>query len=394
MTAFMMKNLSIYRLSRDTVDFRPCALEQKLAPLAFTPCSSHDLTKTGWVSPLGEHSDQLVHSVGRHVLLCLQREEKLLPAKILKQHTQERIKKLEAEQGRRLKKDEKSAIADEVLHSLLPRAFSNTSQTWLWIDTDAGLIAVDSSSAKRAEDVLALLRKSLGSLPVVPLATETPTELTLTDWVKNRAAPDGFTIRDEAELKAILEGDGIVRCKNQDLQSDEISSHVEAGKLVTQLALEYQNRVAFVLNDSMAIKRLKFSDDLLSHNDDIDREDFAQRFDADFVLFTGEISILIQDLIDALGGEFSSRAPAPTPATATAPTDEDPDDELYPKAVEFVSQRGNASISGLQREFRIGYNRAGRLVERMEHTGIVSRPSHDGSRQVLVGNAGGGNGNA
>lgn len=53
------------------------------------------------------------------------------------------------------------------------------------------------------------------------------------------------------------------------------------------------------------IKKIKFSDQILEQNDDIDREDINQRFDADAVLITGELSALIKSLIEVLGGEAS-----------------------------------------------------------------------------------------
>ncbi|HAB24449.1 MULTISPECIES: recombination-associated protein RdgC [Pantoea] len=296
------KNMMVYRLNRD-IPLSADDMEKQLEAYTFSPCGSQDMSKTGWVSPMGNRSDALTHVNNGQIVICARKEEKILPSPVVKQALEAKISKLEAEQSRKLKKTEKDSLKDEVLHSLLPRAFSRLSQTFIWIDTVNSLIMVDCASAKKAEDTLALLRKSLGSLPVVPLTLESPIELTLTEWVRSGDLPAGFALMDEAELKAILEDGGVIRCKKQDLVCDEIANHIEAGKLVTKLALDWQERIQFVLADDGSVKRLKFSDTLREQNDDIDREDFAQRFDADFILMTSELAALTSNLVEALGGE-------------------------------------------------------------------------------------------
>lgn len=297
------KNAIIYRISNPmSLMAQLATIEQQLLPFQFTPCGSQDTARTGWV-PATAFSQTLKHDANGQYLLTVQRQEKILPGPVIKQELNARIAKLESEQGRKLKKTEKDSLKDEVLQSLLPRAFTKDSRTQLWIDVMSGLIVVDASSARKAEDALALLRKSLGSLSVIPLTIENPVELTITEWVRSGDAPAGFAIGDAAELKAILADGGVAKVKKQDLTSDEIKTHIEAGKVVTKLALDWQQRIDFTLSDSFMLSRLKFCDELRDQNDDIDREDVLARFDADFTLMTGELAALINQLVTALGGE-------------------------------------------------------------------------------------------
>jgi S-DNA-T family DNA segregation ATPase FtsK/SpoIIIE len=64
--------------------------------------------------------------------------------------------------------------------------------------------------------------------------------------------------------------------------------------------------------------------------------------------------------------------------------DEQENDAFYDEAVAFITQTRRASVSSVQRKFRIGYNRAARLVEQMEQSGVVSSPGHNGNREVLA----------
>ncbi|ARA20728.1 recombination-associated protein RdgC [Escherichia coli] len=298
MRSVAFKNIFIYRLSRE-VNWDTAEVNAALSKFVFTPCGSQDMAKAGWTPILG---DNLTHEYQGFLLMQHKREEKILPSQVLKEELQKKILKLEEEQDRKLKKTEKDSLKDEVLHSLLPRAFTRKSLAKILIDRSNHLVFVEASSAKKAEDQLALLRKSLGSLPVIPFTPREPLEITMTEWFKN-GFPAGFTAGEDATLKGLLDNGGAVRCNKVDLQSDEIMSHIEAGKVATTVAINWMDRASFRVNDDMSIKALTFCDDLYDQNDDIDREDVAQRFDADFVLFTGELSALFNALVEAIGGE-------------------------------------------------------------------------------------------
>lgn len=298
------KNLLIYRFSRP-LELSIEQLETKLADFTFSPCGSQDLSKFGWVKPLGKAGSELTHGIEQNILICAKKEEKVLPASIVKDMLQDKVEAIETEQGRGLKKKEKDALKEDIVQQLLPRAFPRSSQTFAWICPKLDLLIIDSSSAKKADDLIALLRKCIGSLPVTPLMLDTPADVTMTDWLDKGDLASGFILGDEAELRSALEHGGIIRCKEQDLSSDEIKHHLAADKFVTKLALDWNGSVSFLLGDDMSIKRLKFSDIVKEKNDDIPSEDYAAKFDADFALMTGELELFIPDLIAALGGEVT-----------------------------------------------------------------------------------------
>lgn len=137
------KNAIIYRLTNPMALMAQLpTLEDSLCAFQFNPCGSQDMARTGWV-PATEQHHTLVHQANGQYLLTIQKQEKIIPGPVIKQHLNARIAKLEAEQARKLKKTEKDALKDEVLHSLLLRAFVKNSRTQLWIDITNGLIVVD-----------------------------------------------------------------------------------------------------------------------------------------------------------------------------------------------------------------------------------------------------------
>ena len=273
-------------------------IEEALQTEKFTPCEKSDYSRFGWSEPLHD-TGLLAYQASGHILLVSCKEEKNLPAYAVNRKLAERLAELEEKEERKLKKIEKQALKDAVISEMLPHAFSKFTYTAIWIDTNKGLVFVDSSSAKKAEDSLALLRKSLGSLPVVPLAFNSDISAVMTDWLSNNNAPEWATLLEDCKLKDFT-ADNEITIKRQDLDNEEILNLIEHGNSVVSLAIQRENHLSFVLNQDGTLGKIKFEDDIIERNDDILKEDYQQRFDADFILMVEELS----QLFELLSAEF------------------------------------------------------------------------------------------
>ncbi len=296
------KNLSIFRLTEDFT-LSPEDLEQKLGALSFRPCGNQEESTFGWTSPLGKTSEQLVHAANGFMMICGKKEEKVIPAAVVNEMVQEKILEAEDQQGRKLSKKERTVIKDELIFELLPRAFTFSNKTYAYIDPKGGWLIVDAASSKKAEDLLSLLRKCLGSLPAVPLNTIEKPIATMTAWLINNEAPADITIEDECELRAPEEEGGIIRCKRHDLSLPEIKNHLDTGKEVIKLAVSWADRLSFIIDENLAIKRLKFLDLIQDQVADIDTYDEAEQFDVDFSIMSLELANFLPRLVELFGGE-------------------------------------------------------------------------------------------
>jgi recombination associated protein RdgC len=293
------KNLQIFRLpSPWKVDIEQ--LSKQLGSQAFSNCPSNEMQSEGWASP--RENEQLIHSVNQQLLLLLSTEKKLLPSSVINQVAKARAAELEEQQGfapgRKAMKDLKERITEE----LLPRAFGIKRSTWVWIDPINGWLVIDTSSPSKADDVIKLLLKC-DKLPLESLRVKLSPQTAMTDWLIASEAPKGFTIDQDTELRSHTEDKATVRYVNHSLDADEVQHHISAGKQCTKMALTWNDRVSFVLTETLALKRIKALE-ILDEDKENRTNNEDERFDADFVLMTAELAGMLDDLVFALGGEL------------------------------------------------------------------------------------------
>lgn len=280
------KNLKLYTLTQD-IDITEQDLEDKLGEFKFRPCGSQELATMGWASPFNQ-GETLIHVTSGRIWLTLKKQERILPATVVNAELADKVAQIEAETGSAVGKKAQQDMKQEIIQRLLPQSFTKNSFTHGFISTKDKLVVVDSSADGKAEAFLAMLRKAIGSLPVMPLARQS-IQNELTSWLKDDSAPSDISVLEEAEFKALEEDGAIVRVKNQDLYSDEIANHLEAGKSVQKIAVEWSETLNAIIQEDLSIKRLKFTDVIKEQNDDIPKDQMAARLDANFALMSGEI---------------------------------------------------------------------------------------------------------
>ncbi|MFZ2726608.1 MAG: recombination-associated protein RdgC [Methylococcaceae bacterium] len=297
------KNLCVFRLT-ESFSLTTEELEEKLETLAFRHCAPHEESSFGWTFPVSTPANSLVYSANGFIMLCAKKEERVLPSAVVHELVQERIEQMQEQLGRRLSKKERTALKDEIIFEALPKAFTFSRKSFAYIDTKGGWFIANSSSLKSAEDVLSLLRQSLGSLPAIPLNTINRPATIMTQWLLNEETiPNDIAIEDECELRQPEENGAIVRCKRHDLTLPEIKNHLDKGKEAIKLAMNWNDRLGFILDETLTIKRLRFLELIQQQAAEIEVHDEVSRFDADFAIMALELNQFLPRLLDLFGGE-------------------------------------------------------------------------------------------
>lgn len=309
----MFKNTLVYRIAHWTVPGL-AEIEARLQAAPFVEGGPTQVESAGWVPPRGEDHGALAEAVAGQLVLRQRRETRAVPGGVVRQALQERLDALEQQTGRRPRGRAAKELKEELVHTLLPRAFPKISDTVAWIDPQAGYVWIGTGSTKRADAVVTPLLEALGGgIRLQPLDTALSPAAAMAGWLVEREPPRHFAVDRDCELKQPEGEKASVRFARHALDTDEVVAHVREGKRPTQLALTWAGRVSFVLTEGLTLKRLQFVDGLETDAGG------DEGFDADVALFTGELRRMLPDLIEALGG-LNPRDGEVEPAAAPAPT--------------------------------------------------------------------------
>lgn len=402
----MFHKLTLHRFAT-AIPATAAWLEEHLQRAVFAPTGPTQDLAIGFVPPRAEHG-ALVEAVGGHWIARAMIETRKVPSDALQRRIDEMVAAIEQNEGRKPGRKERRDLRDAAVLELMPQAFPKRVAVNIWIQPAEGLLAIESTSTSQIDAVITELVRHVPDLSVHPLNTQIAPVAIMNSWLLDDDKTDGyarcgFDVGRACELHSLDEMNSVVRYKNHHIDTEEVRQHIRKGMYVTSLDLRWGiGRVSFVLTEGLQLKKIEFLDAVFEDQAGQERE--GDDFDANVAIVTGELSYLIADLIEALGGLMdeapaASESPAQAPAAERKPiTDEqaarmaatayNPDgdgiDPLIDRARGLVVAHQKASISFVQRHLQIGYNRAARLLEALEVEGTVSPMTSAGVRDVLV----------
>ncbi len=292
----LLKQIQLFRFS-DSTCFVLENLLQRLDQLTFNACLPSTSFSAGWVPPIEENEIPLALSINGKIMICLQIEEKILPASVVQQELRDKIKEIaEQEQGRKVYKKEKQNLKDEIIMTLLPNAFSKLTRIYAYIDPQNQWLVLGTINVKKTEQFIDIFKKSISESISQFQLRKIP--LIMTDWVRHKNYPTAIAIEKACVLQDPKQQSRIIRCQQQDVFANGIQTLINEGCEIIQLALQWQDHLQFTFSHKFHLQGLRFGVDIIAEAQEIEAETKLQQFTADFFMMTQTLAQLLNELLN------------------------------------------------------------------------------------------------
>jgi recombination associated protein RdgC len=285
-------NAKIYQFELD----QPCDLTTSLSQEAIKPCPPHARFIYGWIPA---YADELVHEVAGSSLICLGKEERLLPRGVIQRELIERVQNLEAQRGYAVKRAEKAQLAEDIEFELLPKAFCLQKKMFALLDFRSKRIIINTASETQASQLISLLRKSVANIRIEPIPFVENLSLRFSEWMNNPTSlPPNMQLAANCLLFALDDEKKQFNCKGYELPATEISTLLSQGLAPAEVSLIWNDHIQFTLTQDFTFKRIKCLDYLVDEFNDLRQLDEEyQQHDAALTLLSSELRALFDELL-------------------------------------------------------------------------------------------------
>jgi recombination associated protein RdgC len=298
------RNIQLFQMTSPLTDSQQ-QIEEKLALRPLVPCPAASYHSSGWV-PVIENG-RLVESAGAHHMAVQGIEERVLPGSVIKRAAKAKAAEWEKQRGFKPGRKLMREFTEQVTLELLPKAFVRPKSVRGWIDVAAKRIAIDSTSAARADAWICQLRDAMdGGLPEIAyLGSGKRPGAVMASWLMAPdCVPNGFVLGDSCQLAGTADKSA-VRFTHHPLNTGQVRMLIEQGFTPKNIELVWNNRVSLVVTDKLDLRKIDFLDvdEAKSAGGDQTAE---EQFTADFTLMAGILSPMVSDLLKAFDIESAS----------------------------------------------------------------------------------------
>ena len=373
----LIKNALIYRASLPDA----AALAEHLAEKPFVPVPELHASSSGFI----QHptTKELVSEFPGGYAFRMRLDAKPISKRAIDLATWEKVQARQEELGRELVREEVDAIKVALVEEAVKTTLPERAELDAYYHIESRTLLVPTTSKDMASRMLFMLIEACGAVETSTIhVSNIKGGLTtrLQDYFgnDNSEAFDGFKLGDSVVMKG-SQGRASFDLDNLDHARAGLLEALKAEMQAERLELCHADTVNFKLTKDFHLRGISFIAD--ESAEEVDIEDATELWQHHAGMQVLLLVATVQALCDLFGYQEKEAATGGEQAPAADETDEA--DQLYADAVAFVRESGRASISVVQRNLMIGYNRAARMIERMEAEGIVTPMNSNGAREVI-----------
>ncbi len=293
----MFRNLRFYRVTSPWPDSEE-KLSEILSTNAFSPCGSFAERSAGWEAFGNNEDEPLCRRLNGADLFQLRTQSRVLPVAAINEALEDRLAEFRSRMKLEPTRSEVRRLKEETRDKLLPASLVKSDRNRACFIQSESLLVIDVGTVTKAEWVIDQLRASFDEFYCTPLTfNNSPADLLTGIFMGD--SPLGFSLGRECRMQDVKDTKSVVTWRDFELSDHSIRQHVVDGMRITHLGVGFDEVMTCVIDQEGVISKVKFIE-----GEVVDQwgEDPMAKMDADFVLLTGAVRRLIEDLKKLLGG--------------------------------------------------------------------------------------------
>jgi len=293
----MFRNLRFYRVTSPWPESEE-KLSEMLSTNAFAPCGSFAERSAGWEAFGGNENEPLCRRLNGADLLQLRTQSRVLPVAAINEALEDRLAEFRSRMELEPTRSEVRRLKEETRDKLLPTSLVKSERSRACFIHSESLLVIDGGTVSKAEWVIDQLRACFDEFYCTPLTfNNSPADLLTGIFMGD--SPLGFSLGRECRMQDVRDMKSVVTWRDFELSDPSIRQHVVEGMRITHLGVGFDEVMTCVIDQEGVVSKVKFIE-----GEAVDEwgEDPMAKLDADFVLLTGAVRRLVEDLKKLLGG--------------------------------------------------------------------------------------------